>query len=140
MSTKISTALVDNKEVEKRMGRKKNIMLDHKIKLFCRRYIENGFNGSKTYKEIYKVKNDNLAKVNASNLLTNANIREYILSLIPNDDLKEKEIIIEAFNKERPNNISWRDLARIMNLSLTMKGKLNKDTKADIKIGLVINN
>lgn len=48
-----------------------------KQKLFVEQYIYD-WNGTRAYKEAYKTTNDETAKVNASRLLTNANIQKYI--------------------------------------------------------------
>lgn len=52
--------------------------LNEKQKLFCLEYLKD-FNGSRAYKTVYWV-SDNVAKVNASRLLTNANIQNYLWS------------------------------------------------------------
>ena len=53
-------------------------MLTEKQKIFCREYIYD-WNGTRAYKVAYPgVKNNAVATVNASRLLTNANISEYI--------------------------------------------------------------
>jgi len=140
MSKEIKTALIDNKEVKKNSGRFKNVILDIKIKLFCNEYVNNGMNGTQAYISIYKNKNVSTAKVSASRMLSNPNIREYIVGLLPKDDLKEQDLIYKAFNSEKPKNISWRDIHKFVRTSLELKGKLNKDKNTDVKIGLVINN
>ena len=50
--------------------------MNEKQKLFAREYLKD-FNGTRAYKEVYKC-DDNTAKVNASRLLTNANIQKEI--------------------------------------------------------------
>jgi phage terminase small subunit len=51
--------------------------LTEKNKIFCREYIFD-WNGSRAYKVAYPNVTDETAKVNASRLLTNANLKEYI--------------------------------------------------------------
>lgn len=48
---------------------------------FCRKYVELGGNGVQAYQEVYECDYDT-AKVNASKLLTNANIKNYIDELL----------------------------------------------------------
>lgn len=56
---------------------------------FCEEYVKCG-NGAEAYKRAYNVKKDETARVNASKLLTNTNVIEYINSL--NNELREKNI------------------------------------------------
>lgn len=60
--------------------------LTEKQKAFCDYYIET-LNATESYKKAgYKVKTDGAARVNASRLLTNANVRKYI-----EERMKQKE-------------------------------------------------
>jgi phage terminase small subunit len=53
--------------------------LTPKQRAFADEYILNGGNGTKAYLKVYKnVKNEETARVNASRLLTNANVANYI--------------------------------------------------------------
>ena len=82
--------------------------LTAKQQKFCDYYIETG-NGSESYKRAYtSCKKDDTARVNASKLLTNANIVEYIEErnkLLENDriaDMKEvKEFWTTTMRNER---------------------------------------
>ena len=59
---------------------------------FCEEYVNNGTNGTKAYLSAYKsCKRENTARVNASRLLTKANIIEYISEL--QEKLKENAIM-----------------------------------------------
>lgn len=59
---------------------------------FCEEYVNNGLNGTQAYSSAYKsCKKENAARVNASRLLTKANIIEYINEL--QEKLKEKAIM-----------------------------------------------
>lgn len=50
--------------------------------IFCQEYVDNGLNGTQAYLKAYKTcKSEDTAKVNASRLLTKANIQEYIREL-----------------------------------------------------------
>jgi phage terminase small subunit len=51
--------------------------LNERQKAFCKRYIFD-WNGTKSYKEIYKVESDDVAAVNSSRLLSNAKIQSFI--------------------------------------------------------------
>lgn len=49
---------------------------------FCQEYIKLGMNGTQAYLRVYKTcKKEDTARTNASRLLTNANIQEYIKKL-----------------------------------------------------------
>lgn len=64
---------------------------------FCQEYVNNGLNGMQAYLKAYKTcKKEDTAKVNASRLLTNANIQNYIQEL---QEKIEDETIMTA--KER---------------------------------------
>ena len=59
---------------------------------FCHEYINNGLNGTQAYLKAYKnVKKEETAKVNASRLLTNANVKEYINNL--QEELQDEAIM-----------------------------------------------
>lgn len=63
-------------------------MLTEKQKRFADYYIETG-NGSEAYKRAYKTcKKDDTARVNASKLLTKANVKEYIAQTMKEKDNK----------------------------------------------------
>ena len=66
--------------------------MNEKQKLFVREYLKD-FNGTRAYKEVYKC-DDNTAKVNASRLLTNANIQKEIQEQA-NKRLEKVDISIE---------------------------------------------
>ena len=51
--------------------------LTPKQKKFCQEYLKD-FNGTRAYKTVYKVKSDKVAGVNASKLLGNARVSEYL--------------------------------------------------------------
>lgn len=59
---------------------------------FCEEYINNSQNGTQAYLKVYKTcKKEETARTNASRLLTNANIQDYINEL--QEKLKEKAIM-----------------------------------------------
>lgn len=56
--------------------------LSNQQMLFCQEYLKLGMNGTQAYLNIYKsCKKESTARTNASRLLTNANIQEYIEEL-----------------------------------------------------------
>lgn len=69
-------------------------------KLFCQEYLKLGMNGTKAYMKVYKTcKKEETARTNASRLLTNANIQEYISEL--QSKVEDKAIVsIEDIVKE----------------------------------------
>lgn len=74
--------------------------LSNQQKLFCQEYLKLGMNGTQAYLNVYKsVKKEATARTNASRLLTNANIQEYIKEL--QEKVEEKAIVtIEDIVKE----------------------------------------
>jgi len=66
--------------------------LSNNQKLFCQEYIKLGMNGTQAYMKVYKTcKKENVARVNASRLLTKANIQEYIKEL--QNKVEDKTIV-----------------------------------------------
>ena len=66
--------------------------LSNQQKLFCQKYLELGMNGTQAYLSVYKnVKKEATARTNASRLLTNANIQEYIEEL--QEKVEEKSVV-----------------------------------------------
>lgn len=67
--------------------------LSNNQKLFCQEYLKSGMNGTKAYLKVYSksCKKEETARVNASRLLTNANILEYIEEL--QKKVEEKAVV-----------------------------------------------
>ncbi len=65
--------------------------LNSKQKNFCNEYIKNGANGTQAYLKAYKTKSEETATVNASRLLRNANVQQYISEL--QEEAKDKAIM-----------------------------------------------
>lgn len=67
--------------------------LSNNQKLFCQEYLKSGMNGTKAYLKVYSksCKKEETARVNASRLLTNANILEYIEEL--QNKVEEKAVV-----------------------------------------------
>ena len=75
--------------------------LTEKQKLFAEEYLKD-LNAARAYKEIYKVKKDETAKVNGCRLLTNANLQTYIKGLIDNihsEKIATAEEVMEYLTK-----------------------------------------
>lgn len=79
--------MLENEKVEQENV--EQTKLNKKQELFALEYIKD-FNGTRAYKEIYKCKKEETAKVNASRLLTNANIQTYIRQQV--DSMKSDKI------------------------------------------------
>jgi len=86
--------------------------LSNNQKLFCQEYLKLGMNGTQAYLNVYKsVKKEATARTNASRLLTNANIQEYIQKL--QEKVEEKAIVsIEDVVKEL-KTIAFTDRTKI---------------------------
>lgn len=54
--------------------------LTDKQERFCNEYLANNMNATKAYMTVYGVGNEKTARVNASRMLTNANVSEYLSS------------------------------------------------------------
>lgn len=66
--------------------------LSNNQKLFCQEYLKLGMNGTQAYLKAYKTcKKEETARTNASRLLTNANIQEYISEL--QKKVEEKAVV-----------------------------------------------
>lgn len=74
--------------------------LSNNRKLFCQEYLKLGMNGTQAYLNVYKAcKKEAAARTNASRLLTNTNIQEYIKEL--QSKVQDKTIVsIEDIVKE----------------------------------------
>ena len=73
------------------------MLKNKKHELFCQEYVKDG-NGTKAYLRAgYVVKDDNVAKINASRLLTNANVKKRIAELMEKvtkrNDIEVDEIL-----------------------------------------------
>lgn len=82
--------------------------LNEKQKLFCLEYLKD-FNWTRAYKKVYST-TDNVARANASRLLANANIQEYLWSKV--EKKVEKVDVWVDYVLENLRNIveiwSWR--------------------------------
>ena len=103
--------------------------LSNQQKLFCQKYLELGMNGTQAYLNVYKnVKKESTARTNASRLLTNANIQEYINEL--QEKVEEKAIVsIEDIVKEL-TAIAFTDRTKISKMN-KKKMKLESGTEID---------
>lgn len=110
-----------------------------KHKKFADEYLSNGFNGKDAYLKVYPNVADSTATVNASKLLNDTNIQEYILdiqaklekkSLITKEDIiKDLLEIKDLYKKE--GKFSHNSIRAIENIN-RMLG-YNEAEKVDIK-------
>lgn len=100
--------------------------LSNNQKLFCQEYLKLGMNGTQAYMKVYKsCKKEETARVNASRLLTNANIKKYIEEL--QSKVEEKAIIsIEDIVKEL-TAIAFTDRTKISKM-VTKEKQLEEAT------------
>ena len=103
--------------------------LSNQQKLFCQEYLKLGMNGTQAYLNVYKsVKKEATARTNASRLLTNANIQEYIKEL--QEKVEEKAVVtIEDIVKEL-TAIAFADRTKISKMN-KKKMKLESGTEID---------
>lgn len=82
--------------------------LSDKHKLFVAEYIKNNCNAFKAYKATYPDTTDNAARVSASELLTNPNIREAIDDLIDEILNNKKDLTLQVLNEYK--KIAFSDM------------------------------
>lgn len=107
--------------------------LSNNQKLFCQEYLKLGMNGTQAYLNVYKsVKKEATARTNASRLLTNANIQEYVKEL--QEKVEEKAIVsIEDIVKEL-YKIGFSNVKDLYDES----GKLKEISNIDTNVASVI--
>lgn len=72
--------------------------MTEKQKRFCEEYLKTSGNGTQAYMNVYKTKNEKTARVNASKILTNTSIKNYINELsekVENDAIADIQEIQE---------------------------------------------
>ena len=72
--------------------------MNNQQKVFCQEYVKNGMNGTKAYMKAYSDVSEETARVNASRLLTNANVKKYIEEL---QNKKEDKAIMSIQDRKK---------------------------------------
>lgn len=86
--------------------------LSNNQKLFCQEYLKLGMNGTQAYLKVYKsCKKEETARANASRLLTNANIQEYISEL--QKKVEEKAVVSIEMIVDELTAIAFTDRTQI---------------------------
>lgn len=86
--------------------------LSNNQKLFCQEYLKLGMNGTQAYLKVYKTcKKEETARANASRLLTNANIQEYISEL--QKQVEEKAVVSIEMIVDELTAIAFTDRTKI---------------------------
>lgn len=86
--------------------------LSNNQKLFCQEYLKLGMNGTQAYLKVYKsCKKEETARANASRLLTNANIQEYIKEL--QEKVEEKAVVSIEMIVDELTAIAFTDRTKI---------------------------
>lgn len=86
--------------------------LSNNQKLFCQEYLKLGMNGTKAYLKVYKTcKKEETAGVNASRLLKNARVQEYINEL--QEKVKEKAMVSIEMIIDELTAIAFTDRTKI---------------------------
>lgn len=98
--------------------------LNNKQKIFCREYVKNGNNGTQAYMKAYPNCSEETARRNASKLLTNTDIQNYIKEL--QDKAESKDIMTTIQKKEFLTNMILKDLDATKNEKLKALDILNK--------------
>ena len=101
-------------------------MLTNQQKLFCQEYLKLGMNATQAYMKVYKTcKKEETAMANASRLLRNVKVKEYIEEL--QSKVEEKAIVsIEDIVKEL-TAIAFTDRTKISKM-VTKEKQLEKTT------------
>jgi hypothetical protein len=69
-------------------------------------------------------------------MLAKDSVKKSIAELLPKEE-EDIKVITQAFQAERPDNISWKDLRGYTELSLRLKGYLNDNSNTtNVNIGL----
>lgn len=90
--------------------------LSNQQKLFCQKYLELGMNGTQAYMTVYKnVKKEATARTNASRLLTNANIQEYIQEL--QSKVEDKAVVTIEKIVDELTAIAFADRTKITKMN-----------------------
>lgn len=90
--------------------------LSNQQKLFCQEYLKLGMNGTQAYLNVYKsVKKESTARTNASRLLTNANIQEYIQGL--QSKVEKKAVVTIEEIVEELTAIAFADRTKITKMN-----------------------
>lgn len=101
--------------------------------LFCQEYLKLGMNGTQAYLNVYKTcKKEETARTNASRLLTNANIKNYISEL--QKKIEEKAVVTIGNIVDELAAIAFIDRTGISSIDnndvkMTNTDKLNKNQK-----------
>lgn len=129
-------AEIMNKNNKSKQGQLK---LNLKEEIFCKKYIEEGFNGTKAYLAVKPNIKRNSASVRAVELLKKDSVKARIVKLLNASELEEVKVIAKAIKGKTPKNISWKEIHSFIRTSLELKGKLNKEAvKTDINIGMFV--
>lgn len=98
-------------------------------KAFPAAYVANGLNGTEAYKSVKKnVKNDAVAAVASSRLLSRDNVQERILALLPSEKV-EARVIRKALSAKPEDAMTWRDKHKYLETSLKLKGLLRNESQ-----------
>jgi len=110
--------------------------IERRYRKFCREYLNNGFNATQAYMDLYKQKDRNCAKVSGSNLLTNINCVKVMveeLRKIGVDEYCSKEFIVQKCYEKLKNCKNEANMVRILEL-LSKIGHLTKDGQQNIAV------
>ena len=95
---------------------------------FCIEYVKNGLNGFQAYKKTYKTKNDDSARISASQLLTNPNIKAYIAEL--QGEVEEKAIMgIKERQEFLTRIVNGEEAETYITMAGAVEGKPNLKTR-----------
>jgi phage terminase small subunit len=99
--------------------------MNEKHKEFCNVYLANGKNGTQAYLAVYKsVKKEEVARANASRLLTNASVQEYIKAEQDKSSQKleiTRESLLEDLKRIQSNTESTNPQAALKAVDLMIK-------------------
>ncbi len=87
--------------------------LNTKQQLFCQYYVEEKGNWTTAYKRAYGTKNDQTAKVNASRMLTNANVIRKIREVMKEQWFNDVYVDVEMMKLIQQDKNLWIKLKAI---------------------------
>jgi len=117
--------------------------LNNKQKIFCREYVKNGSNGTAAYMKAYSKCTEETARRNASKLLTNTDIQNYIKELQDKAESKDimttiqkKEFLTKMILKDKKANRS--DKLKALDILNKMDGEYITRVEADVSVNEIV--
>ena len=122
------------KKTTKTLSKYTNV--DKRYEAFVHEYINNGFNATKAYMEVYKVK-ETSARSSSSQLLANINIKKELSKQLGKLGLEEyisREMVINDIQQLIDTTPNPNVKARMVELKAKIAGMLQSDTTINVGV------